>query len=270
MLKTVLVALIFLVAAVSFAQDSRAGEPRTVQENEFLPPTPPKYCNPCVFYSGDFNPNANPNGLLNGLFPNNVDGEVWVPFSVTNKIVVTGLFVNDLFATPPPAKASATWGIRDGVSSGNGGQVQCQGTGTAHSAATGRRFSFNNKTYVEYTLLVKLPQSKYCQLTNPAPDPLQRNLPPPTKGQCPPDCSMNVTVNVAPTGNPGGFASDVPSSNPAHHFGNKNLNNNSFFTSTSFGFNFVPAVQACAEGSPIAISKVGCHMFSAGLLGTGR
>jgi len=272
MFKTALFALVFLVPVISLSQDSTTpgSDMATTQTEDLSPPAPPKYCNPCVFYSGDFNPNANPNGLLNGMFAGNVDGEVWVPFSVSTKIVVTGLFVNELFSVPPPAKASATWGIRNGVSSGDGGQVQCQGTGTAHSAPTGRKFTFKGTTYIEYTLLVKLAQSKYCQLTNPTPDPLQRNLPPPTKGQCPPDCSMSVVVDVAPTDNPGGFVSDVPTKNPEHHFGNRNINNDSFFTSTSYGFNFVPATQACAEGSPIAITKVGCHMFSAGLLGTGR
>src|SRR5690242_21379414 len=88
-----------------------------------LPPTPPKYCNPCIFYAGDFNPkNTLANGLFNGMFSGQ-DGEVWVPFRIKTKIQVQGLFINELFNTTPPKTVQAQWAIKKGVAEGKEGKV---------------------------------------------------------------------------------------------------------------------------------------------------
>ena len=240
-----------------------------------LPAQPPPYCNPCIFYSGDFDPNpqARPNGLLNGLFAGNVDGEVWVPFTVGNRIKISGLFINELFPSPPPPTAPTKWSIRAGVSEGDGGTEQCHGEGVATATPTGRTFVFKETTYTEWTYLLKLPSSQFCVLENAG-----SNLPfagdlPPQKGQCPPDCFVSVEPDTATGTEPAvssGFLSDVPASGAQHHFGLPNVNDSSFFSSTSFGFNFVDARTACQNGPPLAITKVGCRMFSVGLLGRGQ
>jgi hypothetical protein len=239
------------------------------------PTAPPSYCNPCIFYSGDFDPRVakEPNGLLNGLFPGAIDGEVWVPFTVVNKIRIQGLFVNELFASAPPTTVPVTWAIRAGVSEGSGGTLQCSGTGTAHAVATGRSFTFASTTYTEWTYRALLANSDYCELTNIASG-QPGQLPQGGKGQCPPNCYLAVTpddtsAGAAPVVVSSGFLSDVP--NPAnHHFGSPNVLDNSFFSSTSYGYNFVSATTACAVGPPLAITQVGCHMFSVGLIGIGK
>lgn len=251
------------------------------------PLTPPSYCPPapavpkCVFYSGDFNPKAakQPNGLFNEIFHdgvNTIDGQVWVPFSVKKKIKVQQVFVNELFASPPPTTALAHWEIRNGVSAGNGGVVQCGGSGTAIATPTGRTFMANSTTYTEYTYMLTIPVSDYCVLYNPAPPPegLGPDQPSGGKGGCPPNCYLSVTTEdsssaAAPLSFNFAYLSDIP--NPAqHHYGLPNIYDNSFFTSTFYGQNFVPATTACTVGPPVAITTVGCHMFSVGIVGAGR
>lgn len=253
---------------------------------------PPPYCPPapavprCVFYAGDFKPQPakQPNGLFNQIFhdgANTIDGQVWVPITVKKKIMVQSLFVNELFASPPPMTALAHWEIRNGVSAGNGGAVQCSGSGVAIATPTGRTFVFGGTTYTEYNYMLNLAPQDYCELWNPAPPsaPTLEDQPSGGKGGCPPHCYMAVTTEDssgaeasaadAPLTLNFGYLSAVP--NPApHHFGLPNVYDNSFFKSTFYGKNFVPATTACAAGPPVAITKVGCHMFSVGIVGSGR
>jgi hypothetical protein len=234
-------------------------------------PAPPAYCDPCIFYSGDFDPANHANGLLNGLFPGRVDGKVWVPFAVQDKIEVQGMFVNQLFSSPPPSPVQARWAIRAGVLEGNGGKVQCSGTATAKAQPTGRRAIFGNTTYTEWTYKIVLNATDYCKLKNPARS--DDFLPPGGKGQCPPDCYMSMQANNnnadAATSTNFGYLSNIPT-RPNHHFGSPNELDNSFFSSTAFGDVFVPAAIPCKTGPPVALSTESCHMFSVGLIGTGK
>lgn len=240
------------------------------------PAAPPAYCNPCIFYSGDFDPqlSKNPNGLLNGTFIGPTDGEVWVPFQIMNKIQVQGLIVNELFSSPPPVNVTANWAIRAGVSEGVGGTVICSGTGTAHATSTGRTFVSGSITYTEWTYRLQLAPTDYCRLRNPTPAQGPEILPPGGKGQCPPNCYMsfatdNTAAGAAPAAVSSGYLSDVP--NPAnHHFGLPNVLDQSLFTSTSYGYNFASALTTCQVGLPLSITQVGCHMFSVGLIGIGK
>src|SRR5277367_3731584 len=72
--------------------------PATSQETS--PKTPPPYCNPCLFYGGDFDPhNTNANALANELTTSVVSGaRVFVPFVVPagKTWTVTALFSNNL------------------------------------------------------------------------------------------------------------------------------------------------------------------------------
>lgn len=247
-----------------------------VGRTEF-PAAPPSYCNPCIFYSGDFDLNKSPNGLLNGLFPQDRDATVWIPFSVGSKIQIQGLFVNELFDADPPLVAPATWEIRSGITEGQGGTVQCSGAGTATATKTGRTFTFAGTFYREWTYLLLLARTDYCQLTKSGPassEDLPVNLPDGGKGQCPPNCYMSMTVGNsatdAETTTSNAYLSDIPLSQPKHHFGSANVNDNSFVTSSFYNYNFAPAVTVCATGPPLAITRVGCHMFSVGLIGTGN
>jgi hypothetical protein len=239
-------------------------------------PQPPPYCNPCVFYAGDFDPNLNsrPNGLFNENFRAQVDGAVWVPFQIAKSIVVQGLFVNQLFASPPPATAPAQWAISSGVSQGNGGLIQCQGSSIAKATRTGRQFTFGNKTYTEWTYLLKLTPSSYCNLSNTEAADSQEEGPP-GRGGCPGKCHLSLVTNLSATGDAlltgnFGYLSDVEDINPPHHFGLPNVLDDSFFNSVFYGMHFVPAQVACRAGQSLSITTVGCDMFSVGIIGTGQ
>ena len=121
------------------------------------PPTVPSYCNPCLFYGGDWDPNssvwvayANWNTTALGT------ATVYVPFVVPagHTWTVTGLFTNDLAlnisAIDPP---QAAWSISYGVYKGSGGTVVASGTDSATFNPTGRNYQ---NTYFEYTTLVNL------------------------------------------------------------------------------------------------------------------
>jgi hypothetical protein len=224
-----------------------------------------------VFYSGDFDPtNTLANGLLN-LNTKGMDGTVWVPFAVKKQLTVNFLFINELFNVPPPASAPATWEISNGVSQGNGGKIQCSGKGTATSAPTGR--SFLSYTEYQYTINLKQP----CILTaTGAENSGGTQVPPPTRGGCPGGCSLGMTIEnpPGPSVTLQGFLSDVEDNPPMNHIGLPNILDSSFFSSTAFGFNFQPAAAeqggACSEGLPVAITNVGCDMFSIGIGGSGQ
>ncbi len=72
----------------------------------------------------------------------------------------------------------------------------------------------------------------------------------------------------------GGFISDVEDNPPLNHVGLPNINDDSFFSSSAYGFTFAPAAASqsgvCGDGDPLAITNVGCDMFSIGIGGTGQ
>ena len=158
--------------------------------------------------------------------------------------------------------------------------MQCSGSGMATAAPTGRTFTFAAVTYTEYTYLLPIPAEQQCELWNPAPPPpgdMMNGFPPPTgKGGCPPNCYMSMTTEdsaaaqaLAPLSFNLAYLSDVPQPTAPHHFGLPNVYNQSFFSSNSGDF-FEPAIGVCALGAPKAITNVGCHMFSVGIIGTGK
>lgn len=126
--------------------------------NELAPPgIPPSLCKPCLFYGGDLDPNA---GTAEG-------------FSDENTLLVTGSSTYASFNVPAGGQAkiegilfnvqadanfdpnTATYDIRKGVSSGNGGTEVASGSGTISVATTGRVFV----GLTEFTVLVTLPTS---------------------------------------------------------------------------------------------------------------
>jgi hypothetical protein len=253
------------------------------------PDTAPPYCNPCIFYSGDFNPKKLANGLLDGAFVinnTNEDGQVWVPFAVKKQAVITGLFVNELFNSTSFSSVPVTWEIRSGVATGEPGISLCSGSGTASATPTGRTFEAEGELFTEMTIQIQLPPGQPCVVISAddesvtdsgsvdAGNPLR--IPPP-HGQCTGPCFANVAVQPpgparAPQDTILGYLSDVEGAG-AHHFGLKNVLDDSFFFSSSLEIDYQPTagpdgVCALAGGTGVALTEVGCDMFSIGLTGT--
>ena len=124
------------------------------------PQSTPPYCNPCLFYGGDFdvkNPNAdtfaNENIIPGG---SSILAQIYSPFQVPKgqTWTVTGLFINSI-AYPTALDPVATpWEIRKGIplKGGRGGKLVASGTANATMTPTGR---YLNGT-PEYTILVML------------------------------------------------------------------------------------------------------------------
>lgn len=205
----------------------------------------PCILNPCLLYSGDFDPNGqNPNGLWNNsseLF--GITGAVFVPFIVPKKFEgakgktdwnVTGLFVNELMDIP--VAPSVTWAIVQGVvAGGNPNKVTtiCSGTGVPTLTPTGRSFL----GLTEYTiLLVGL------------------------------SCPTNIEageywLEFLPTVESLGYLGDDEDNSPANAQGPGIAPpDDAFFLSPAFGFStFTDASMACGS--------MGCDRFSFGVIG---
>src|SRR5438067_8677878 len=71
---------------------------------------PPAACSPCLYYSGDFDPNdANANGLSNEDDAIVSSAHVYTPVTPDATWQVSGLFINTLSGLTP---TGATWEIR--------------------------------------------------------------------------------------------------------------------------------------------------------------
>jgi hypothetical protein len=111
---------------------------------------PPEYCKPCLFYTGDMDPNSSEN---NALFnaddgPLDITAYVYGAFTVPKGKIwtITALFINTL-SNATAVDPTLTWDIRKGVTTGSGGTDVKTATGKDTWAATGRS-AFG---YSEYT-----------------------------------------------------------------------------------------------------------------------
>src|SRR5271165_3130854 len=87
--------------------------------------SPPPYCNPCLFYGGDFD--------INGPMPNALTNQdsllgyaaVYVPFAVppNQTWTVAGLFSNNMVRRANLSPPEIEWSISTGVSQGNPGAI---------------------------------------------------------------------------------------------------------------------------------------------------
>lgn len=104
------------------------GNPRRTEKD----PTPPSYCKPCLFYAGDFDSNASDaNGLANEEdIIISTGAAVWAPFIVPKGKTwhVTDMFTDNFASLITLDPATIPYGIRKGITSGNGGTVVCSGT----------------------------------------------------------------------------------------------------------------------------------------------
>lgn len=155
-----------LVPVTMFAQNSRTKAPSYINpkvlgtsgQRNGNPSVLPSYCNPCLAYGGDWDPNssswvayANWNTTALG------QATVYVPFVVPagHNWTVTGLFTNNLALNINGIDPqTAAWSISSGISSGNGGTTVASGTAAATFNSTGRNYQ---NTYYEYTALVNIP-----------------------------------------------------------------------------------------------------------------
>ncbi len=240
MKRTLITIGLLLAAAISLLSEaaiSQAGDEST----------PPSYCQPCLFYGGDFDA-SNPlaNALQNGFVYNGTPAATYVPFYVPpgQTWTVTAVFSNDMstsaFLDPPDIK----WSISSGISAGSPGTVIAQGRTHATWTPTGR--SWNGMT--EYTAMGHLTPETAVTLSQPG--------------------VYWITAIPICTDSTCGFASfylsdveDVPAPN---HKGIQ-PNDDSFYLWPNGGWFFAPtwgATGACGGNN-----GGGCDKFSAGLLG---
>jgi hypothetical protein len=129
----------------------------------------PKYCDPCLFYGGDWNP-KNLDWISWGNGDDTIDFAVetsYVPFIVPEgeTWTVTKLFTNNITLAFELGSPGATtidpkkglWSISTGISEGKAGKVVAKGSGFATFNPTGHVFNTGISKIIEYNLLVKLP-----------------------------------------------------------------------------------------------------------------
>jgi hypothetical protein len=131
-------------------------------------PAPPKYCHPCLFYSGDFD---GKNGLANEKdIIVSTGAEVLLPLDVpaSGQWTVTGLFTNDLSNVTLLDPPKAYWSIRKDVKEGYCGTVVTSGNSAASFKPTGRG-GFGDEEYTALTRIkpVVLPPGRYWLTTVP-------------------------------------------------------------------------------------------------------
>jgi hypothetical protein len=177
-----------------------------------------------LWYNGDFDvqvfaSNANIDFSGNPPFSNTYDDFV-VPAG--QQWSITNVFSNDQMTSA--FGTTAYWEIRSGVSAGNGGTLVASGTGADTLTATGRTQFVFPVTYTEYTvevsgLNVVLNSGTYWLTVAPILDPNDAGR-----------SFVSITRGLNAVGTPPGN------------------NGNSFFTNSSFGFNFTPLTDASEFG----------------------
>jgi hypothetical protein len=219
--------------------------PAASQDLQKIPPTPPAYCHPCLFYGGDFDPhNKEANSLANELTTAVVSGaRVFVPFIVPagKTWTVTALFSNNLSYVDVIDPQEGLWSISKGMSQGNGGTIIADGAAPATYVATGRH-GFGQ---TEYTLMltidppVKLKAGLYWMTAIP-------------------ECKNPVDRACASASY---YLSDVEDV-PRKHSVGREPDDRSWYFSGEFGYFYYPT-----WGTNGACQGTGCDRFSAGAVG---
>jgi len=261
-MKKVMVLLALVAVLVPFAVPAAAQSvKKSLGEYVLVPGTPPvmsipfkpapastpKYCKPCLFYSGDMDPNSsNNNGLFNGNdSPLGISAYVWSAFTVPKgkKWKVTKLFINTL-SNATTVDPTVTWAINSGMTSGSGGTTVASGTGKQTWTATGRS-AFG---YSEYTDLVTLKKAASLK----AGTYFLNVYTSCTTSSCNGDLFYESDMEHQPGINqyPPGKKGEQPW-------------DNSYFNSSSFGYTYYPT-----WGSSGACGGIGCDQFSDGAVGT--
>ena len=242
-----------LVPVTMWAQNSQAKTPSFINpkilgsanQRNGNPATAPSYCNPCLFYGGDWDPNSSV-WVAYANWDTTALGQatVYVPFLVpTGKTwTVTGLFTNDLALNISGIDPqTAAWAITSGVSKGIGGTTVASGTAAATFNPTGRNYQ---NTYYEYTTLVNIPavtlQSGIYWLS----------VVPPCTNSSDSACgsaAYYITDSTSRT-------NEVGNPEPAHR---------SFTNSATFGYNYINLCSPTEGYFPPS-----CSVMSGGVIGT--
>jgi hypothetical protein len=173
---------------------------------------PPAACNPCLYYSGDFDGN---NGLSNEVDAIVTTGaHIYTPVKPDSQWTVSGLMVNTLSNIVP---TSATWEIRTGVSSGVSGTLVASGSGAVTQTPTGR----SGFGFTEYTDSVTI---------SPAVTLL---------------AGTTYWINVTPVCAACVGRAFQSTTSGASHIGPANISNLSFFNSAFFGANYANTNTEC-------------------------
>jgi len=214
----------------------------------------PAYCNPCLFYGGDFDitsPAADTFANEN-IYPGGFQtlSQIYSPFIVPagQTWSVTGLFINSI-AYPTALDPVATpWEIRTGIpiGGGNGGTLVASGTNNATMTPTGR--SLNGTP--EYTILVTWNAPVILQ-----PGTYWENVTP----QC---TDLNNSQCTA-QGFTGFLESDMETMYGLNAWGYPEPWQDSFWNAPDFGLSWANTYQVHQQrGEP------GGDAFSAGVIGT--
>jgi hypothetical protein len=241
-------ALIAALATLAAAQNASIGESvlsrgkAPVMSQSFhsvQPPTAPSYCKPCLWYSGDIDPNnPNTNGLANEADQAVADSHIYAAWKVAGTTTtIQGAFVNSLDIAGAGIDNPTPWDIRKGLKDGSCGKSVKHGKGTSTDSPTGRApFGINEYTHRVKFKAFALKAGTYWQNVTP---------------QC-------INNSVCPSAR---FfeSSEDDDPKPLNHVGTKNLLHKAIWNSTTFGIN-------CANpedtfGPPIF------EQFSAGVLG---
>jgi hypothetical protein len=236
--KTTRFAFCFLLAlcALAVAQDTA---PKSHG------PKPPSFCNPCLWYAGDFNPdNSKANGMADEKDLLVRRSAVYVPFTVPKGKIwkITGAFgfVLSEFGGIDPSQAD--WSFSKGVSTGKAGKLIRSGTSpaTVNFSSCGGYELFCLGILVK-GLQVTLNAGRYWLTVVP---------------YC-------TNQNDSQCASARYFLADVEDNPPLNHYGPKDVLDASYVTSKDFDFFYAPT-----WGPSGACGGLGCDMFSAGLLGT--
>jgi hypothetical protein len=192
--------------------------------------TPPKYCRPCLFYAGDFDPNASDaNGLANEFdLIVSTGAAVYVPFIVPKEKTwtVTGLFTSNFMNGGALDPASSPYEIRKAIpkAGGNGGKLVCHGRKPATLTNTYTNGNFDMLIYatkVEHIKGCRLPAGRYWMSVVPY-------CTNPNDGTCTNSWRSWVANDDGAM---------------ANRFGPLEPANNSFFNSVYFGANWQPSSE---------------------------
>jgi len=205
----------------------------------------PRLCNPCLFYGGNLDvPNIDSAGLSDENTLNISDSHTYGAFTIAagKSASVQGLvFQVQMNAHMNPKQA--TWEIRTGVSTGNGGTLVASGTSAATMSPTGRVFL----GFGEYTVGVKFPSITLSEGTywvNVTPQCTDAS-----DGQC---TSFNTRYFVSNT---------VKAADNVH--GGMQPSGQMFLNSSFFGFNFVNWCD-----SSLGLNSTQSGALSFGVIGT--
>ncbi len=159
LLATLVAALLPMAVAqsISAAASSAVRGSSISQEPHNLPPKAPKWCKPCLYYSGDIdttNPNAD--AIFDGYnSAYRISAQVFGAFKDTTKTVkATGAAINAFSDSDHALTNPTPYQINTGMSNGNCGEIVCSGTARASVIPTGRTDT-NWGVPTEYTIFEK-------------------------------------------------------------------------------------------------------------------